>query len=127
MVPLATDLQSILSQRLKVSYRDLADLCQRWKIEEMALFGSVLRDDFDENSDVDLLIVFEPKHGWNLFDLMDLQAELEHLFHRSVDVLQKKELTNPHRRREILKTHRLVYGTQFSQSGLNLGYEGGYS
>ena len=43
---------------------------------------------------------------------MDLQAELENLFKRPVDILQKKELINPHRRQEILKTHELVYGTK---------------
>jgi len=110
MTSLATDLQSILSQRLNVSYSDIKNVCQRWKIEEMALFGSVLRDDFDEESDVDILVVFQPRHGWSLFDLMDLQLELETLFDRSVDILQKKELINPHRRQEILKTYQLVYG-----------------
>ena len=106
----ATDLQIILSQRLNISYRDIENVCQRWKIEEMALFGSVLRDDFDQESDVDILVAFQPQHGWSLFDLMDLQFELETLFNRSVDILQKKELINPHRRQEILRTHQLIYG-----------------
>ncbi len=105
MTSSATDLQLILSQRLNVSYRDIKNVCQRWKI-------SVLRDDFDQESDVDILVVFQPQHGWSLFDLMDLQFELETLFNRSVDILQKKELINPHRRQEILRTHQLVYGSE---------------
>jgi hypothetical protein len=112
MTPFTTDLQLILSQRLNVSEDDIKAVCQRWKIEEMAFFGSVLREDFDKDSDVDVLVVFQEKHGWSLFDLMDLQAELENLFKRPVDILQKKELINPHRRQEILKTHQLVYGTK---------------
>jgi len=110
MTSLTTDLQLILSERLNVSYSDIEDVCQRWKIEEMALFGSVLREDFNEDSDVDVLVVFQEKPGWSLFDLMDLQDELQNLFNRPVDIVQKKELNNPYRRQEILKTHQLVYG-----------------
>ena len=58
MTPLTTDLQLILSQRLNISEDDIKAVCQRWKIEEMALFGSVLREDFDKDSDVDVLVVF---------------------------------------------------------------------
>lgn len=58
MTPFATNLQSILSQRLNVSEDDIKAVCQRWKIEEMALFGSVLREDVDKDSDVDVLVFF---------------------------------------------------------------------
>lgn len=76
----------------------------------MALFGSVLREDFNEDSDVDVLVFFQEKPSWSLFDLIDLQEELQNLFSRPVDIVQKKELNNPYRRQEILKTHQLVYG-----------------
>ncbi|WP_255348291.1 nucleotidyltransferase family protein [Halothece sp. PCC 7418] len=79
-------------------------------MEEMALFGSVLREDFNEDSDVDVLVFFQEKPSWSLFDLIDLQEELQNLFSRPVDIVQKKELNNPYRRQEILKTHQLVYG-----------------
>ena len=102
-------LSRILKYRLGISQSEIETICKKWKIKEMALFGSVLRDDFSDDSDVDVLLVFTPQHGWNLFDLMDLKSELQSLFNREVDLLQKKELRNPFRREEILKTHRIIY------------------
>lgn len=114
MLEQTIDLDQILRDRLKVSEDAIARFCQRWKIVEFALFGSVLRDDFraggDDPSDIDVLIVFAQEHRWNLFHVMDMQQELETMFHRGVDLLQKKQLKNPYRRHEILKTHRVIYG-----------------
>jgi hypothetical protein len=77
MIQIAPDLQKILSDRLHTSQAAIADLCQRWQIEEFALFGSVLRDDFHSDSDIDILTTFSAHHPWNLFDFMNLQRELE--------------------------------------------------
>lgn len=109
---LELDLQQVLRDRLHVSLADIEAYCQRWQITEFALFGSVLRDDFRPDSDVDVLIIFAPNHDWNLFDVMEMQRELEALFGREVDLVQKKELKNPYRRANILKTHRVVYANQ---------------
>ncbi len=110
---MTTELQILwnerLKERLKVSQGTIADFCNRWKTVEFALFGSVLRDDFCPYSDIDVLIRFVPKPGWNLFHLMDMQRELEALFGREVDLLEKRQLQNPFRRAEILKTHRVIY------------------
>ncbi|MGD1903071.1 MAG: nucleotidyltransferase family protein [Geitlerinemataceae cyanobacterium] len=103
------NLDTRLAQRLRTTPTAIAQLCDRWKIVELALFGSVLRDDFRPDSDIDLLIDFEPQHGWSLLDLVDLQEECEHLFDRPVDIVQRKNLTNPYRRQDILSTQQTLY------------------
>jgi len=98
-----------LYQRLGFTSETLIDLCQRWKIQEFALFGSILRDDFHPNSDIDVLIKFLPNDRWSLFDLIHLKQELETLTLRSVDLIEKEQLKNPYRRTEILKTYQTIY------------------
>ncbi len=98
-----------LTERLGVTSEQIAALCQRWKIAEFALFGSILREDFRPDSDVDILVTFVPNDGWSLFDLMNLQRELESLIGRPVDLLEKRDLKNPFRRSEILRTHQVLY------------------
>ena len=75
----------------------------------MSVFGSVIRDDFRENSDVDLLVEFEPGVQYSLIDLANLKAELEQLFRRAVDIVEPAALTNPYRRKHILDTAQLLY------------------
>ena len=87
----------------------LAALCRQWKVTELAVFGSVLRDDFGPESDVDFLVTFEPHAGWSLWDLFDLQDELQAVLGRQVDLVEKKALRNPFRRHEILNTCRVLY------------------
>jgi predicted nucleotidyltransferase len=103
------DLEFTLSERLQISQQAIAQFCQRWKISEFALFGSVLRDDFRPDSDIDVLLEFFPNDGWSLFDMMNLQRELEVMFGRKVDVAEKDALKNPYRRAEILKTCQVIY------------------
>ena len=88
---------------------ELRAFCQRWKIREFALFGSVLRDDFRPDSDVDVLVEFATDHGWSLYDVVDMEDELRALFGRPVDLVMKGGLKNPIRRREILRTRQVVY------------------
>jgi predicted nucleotidyltransferase len=105
-------LPTVINQRLKVSPSQITDFCQRWKIVEFALFGSVLRDDFRPNSDIDVLVTLAPDHGWSLFDWVDMQQELEAMFKRKVDLVDKRGLKNPYRRAEILKTHQVMYASK---------------
>ncbi len=102
----------VINKRLKVSPSQIADFCQRWKIVEFALFGSVLRDDFRPDSDIDVLVTLDPDHGWSLFDWVDMQQELEAMFKRKVDLVDKRGLKNPYRRAEILKTHQVIYASK---------------
>jgi Predicted nucleotidyltransferases len=105
------DLEYVVIDRLKVSLDAIAQFCQRWNIVEFALFGSVLRDDFRPDSDVDVLVTYEPSHRLTLSNLLSMQEEIEHLFHRSVDLVEKKQLENPDRRSNILKTYRVIYAS----------------
>ncbi len=87
----------------------LADFCQRWKVSELALFGSVLREDFGPDSDVDVLIELVPGHGLGLYEVIDMEQELRGIFGRDVDLVTKGGLRNPFRRHEILSTRQVVY------------------
>jgi len=87
----------------------LAELCRKWKVKELSLFGSILRDDFGPDSDIDVLVVFQVDASWSMWDLMDMKAELEDFFGRSVDLVEKEALRNPWRKRQILSTYEVVY------------------
>lgn len=97
---------------LDISATKLAEVCQRWRIAELELFGSVLRDDFRESSDVDFLVTFVPGTPWSLLDLARLKLELEDLLGRSVDLIEKPALRrhhNPWLRHSILQESKRVY------------------
>ncbi len=83
--------------------------CHRWKIIELALFGSILREDFGPDSDVDVLVTFADGSDWSLYDLVDMQEDLKTMFGRDVDLVLKSGLRNPFRRRGILRTQQMIY------------------
>ena len=87
----------------------LAALCRRWKVQELALFGSALREDFRPESDVDVLVTFTADAAWSLFDLIEMKEALEDLFGRPVDLVEKAALRNPFRRHAILNHHKVLY------------------
>ncbi len=87
----------------------LAEFCRKWKISELSVFGSALRDDFGPDSDLDFLVSFEPEAEWDLFDIVDMKDELEARFGRPVDIVEKEALRNPWRKYEILRTREVVY------------------
>jgi predicted nucleotidyltransferase len=94
---------------------EIAAFCKRWKIRELALFGSALRDEFRPDSDLDILVTFTPDADWSLLDHIQMQLELEKLFGRSVDLISKRALErspNRIRREEILKTAHIVYSEE---------------
>ena len=99
-------------RNLTIPDEALAAFCRRWKITELALFGSVLRDDFRPDSDVDVLVTFAPEAGWTLFDLVHLKEELQAVLGRSVDVVTRQGVErgrNPLRRQAILTSAEPVY------------------
>jgi predicted nucleotidyltransferase len=75
----------------------------------MALFGSVLRDDFNPDSDIDVLVSFSPEAQWSLWDFPQMQDELKAIFGREVDIVEKDALKNPFRRHSILTTKQVLY------------------
>jgi uncharacterized protein len=109
---LPESLQNLLDDRLNVSLNQIAEFCQHWHIIEFALFGSVLREDFRSDSDIDILVTFSPEYRLTFRDWIEMQAQLEEMFRRKVDLTQKSLLKNPYTRSEILKTHQVIYATQ---------------
>jgi predicted nucleotidyltransferase len=82
---------------------------ERHRLAELSLFGSVLRDDFDSTSDLDVLFELLPGEEMTIERYLEMQAQLEDLFGRRVDVVRKSLLTNPFRRHEILTTRQRLY------------------
>jgi predicted nucleotidyltransferase len=87
----------------------IAEFCRRWKITQMALFGSILREDFSQESDIDVLVSFAPDSPWGLFELVDMQDELAVILGRKVDLVEREALRNPFRRKQILQNLEVVY------------------
>jgi predicted nucleotidyltransferase len=87
----------------------IIDFCRRWKVTEMALFGSVLRDDFRPDSDIDVLVTFTPDAPWSLLDIVQMQEELKSIFNREIDIVEKEAVRNPFRRHQILNNMEVVY------------------
>ena len=83
--------------------------CERWKIVEFSLFGSILRKDFRPESDVDILVTFAENAHWSLYDWMDMILELKTMYGREVHLFSKNSLRNPFRRQQILGTREVVY------------------
>ena len=97
---------------LGVELDRLAELCERWRIAEVALFGSALGDDFRPDSDIDLLVTYRADADWSLFDIVGLDAEFADLFHRPVDVVSRRAVEqspNWIRRKAILESAVPVY------------------
>jgi len=97
---------------IKIPKEKIAEFCKKWKIKEFSLFGSVLREDFRPDSDVDVLITLEEDAPWTLFDWVDMIDELKMIFGREVDLVEKTAIENPFRRYNILKSHKVVYAAR---------------
>lgn len=97
---------------LSIPMEQLEALCQRWRIVELALFGSVLRDDFGPDSDVDVLVTFEDPATIGIIEFDQLRRELEALFARRVDLLERAvvlQQRNPWFKHAVLSGARTVY------------------
>jgi predicted nucleotidyltransferase len=91
---------------------EIARFCQRWLISELALFGSVLRDDFAPDSDVDVLATFSKEADWGLLNHVQMQQELQVLLHRNVDLISTRALERSRNRMlssEILNTAQTLF------------------
>ena len=99
-------------KNIEIPREKIIEFCQRWEIQEFALFGSVLRDNFRLDSDIDVLVKFAPNHRWTLFDHVDMQDELATIFGRKVDLVSKKAIErsrNYIRRENILSSAEVIY------------------
>ncbi|MGD0092775.1 MAG: nucleotidyltransferase family protein [Planctomycetota bacterium] len=94
---------------ITVDREKIAAFCRKWGIKELSLFGSVLRNDFRPDSDVDVLVVYDAEAKRNLHAYVQAVAELEQLFDREVDLVEKSALRNPFRRQHILNNREVIY------------------
>lgn len=97
---------------IELPTQEIESFCQRWKVAELSLFGSVLRGDFRPDSDVDLLVTFATDARWSLFDLVRMEEELQSLLGRKVDLVERKAVErseNYIRRKSILSHLQPVY------------------
>ena len=100
--------------RIGASPNDIAEFCQRWHLTELWLFGSVLRDDFHSDSDIDFMIEFDRDHVPTLIDYVGLIYELSELVGRPVDVVMRRSVEqseNYIRRKEVLDSAEFVYAS----------------
>jgi len=97
--------------RLEIPREAIAAFCRKWRVKELAIFGSALGEDFRPDSDVDVLVVFQDDARWDLFDHMKAEEELEQIFGREVDLVEKKAIRNPFRRHHILSNHEVIYAS----------------
>ena len=101
-----------MNPHLDTGQDELAAFCKRWRIAELALFGSVLRDDFGPESDVDVLVTFHPKAKHGLMGLVDMEEELRQLLGRKVDLVDRgavERSRNYIRRRSILDSAETLH------------------
>ncbi|MEO0532553.1 MAG: nucleotidyltransferase family protein [Cyanobacteria bacterium P01_A01_bin.123] len=94
--------------KIPIPKSDLVDFCHRHHIRKLAIFGSVLRDDFGPNSDVDFLVEFDPKHIPGLIRLAGMELELSNLIQRKADLRTPKDLSR-YFRDEVLQTAVVQY------------------
>ena len=99
----------MVTSRIDFPINQVVEFCRRWQVNEFSLFGSVLRDDFRPDSHVDVLVSFNPAAPWSLFDLVTMQDELQQIFGRPVDLVERECLRNPFRKRSILNGREVIY------------------
>ena len=111
-----------MNAKIQVSQLEIADFCQRWRVRELALFGSALREDFGPESDVDVLVSFGEDVRLTMFDMSRMEEELEAMFGRRVDLISRRgiEMSRNHlRRKAILESAEVIYGAWL---GVNSGH-----
>ena len=119
IIPLKSENRSLITgdrevKKLKIELPQqiISEFCHKWQIYEMCLFGSVLREDFRPDSDIDILVSFQDSVSWGLLEFSRMKRELENLLGRKVDLLTKKSIEQSHnwiRQREILETAQVIY------------------
>ena len=105
----------MMNSIISIEQDKIEDFCRRWKIRELSLFGSVLRNDFSPDSDIDVLADFFPEAGWGLLEHVQMQKELKDIFGRNVDLVSRRGLVRSEnwiRKREILETAEILYAAK---------------
>jgi len=95
--------------RIPIPMDKVEAFCRKWGVKEFSLFGSVLREDFGPESDVDVLVTFVPDSPVSLWDWGPMVEELGKIFGRRIDLVEKPAIKNPFRRHAILSSYRVLY------------------
>jgi predicted nucleotidyltransferase len=101
-----------MSLQIDVPMENIVVFCRKWKVRRMWLFGSVLREDFGPESDVDVMVEFAPEAMWSLLDLVGAEQEMSVIMGRQVDLIERQcveQSANWIRRRHILENARTLY------------------
>lgn len=89
----------------------IIDLCKKHKVHKLFVFGSILTNRFNENSDIDLIVDFNKSEVSDYFDnYFDFKYSLEDTFGRKVDLLEEQSIKNPYLKQNANATKRLIYG-----------------
>ena len=106
-------------KNIEVSIEEIKAFCSRWQVIEFALFGSVLRDDFRPDSDIDVMVQFDVNAHPTFLNLEEMEAELKTIFNREVDLVTRQGIEtsrNYLRRQEILSSAQVIYAKRPSIS-----------
>jgi predicted nucleotidyltransferase len=101
-----------MATRPELPLQRLREFCSKWKVAELAVFGSYLREDFTSESDIDFLVTWAPEADWSLLEHLSAQDELSQLLGRRVDLVTRRSVersANYIRREHILESARVVY------------------
>ena len=104
---------------IQLPMEKITEFCHKWQVTEFALFGSVLREDFQPNSDIDVMVQFHPNAHPTFRTLDQMEEELKTIFHRDVDLITRQGIEtsrNYLRRHEILSSTQVIYATGSSIS-----------
>lgn len=100
---------------VELPMEQIIKFCDRWQVSEFALFGSVLRDDFHPDSDIDVLISFAPEAKRGLTETIQMRDELQEIFGRKIDLIVKAAIERSEnwlRRKNILDSAQVIYGSR---------------
>jgi predicted nucleotidyltransferase len=100
----------MLAQNISIPHSEIQTLCQRYHIRKLAVFGSALHEDFRTDSDIDVLVEFEPGFTPG-FDFVRIQNELSALFHRTVDLHTSKSLSK-YFREQVMQEAQTLYAKE---------------
>jgi len=101
-----------MSLHIQLDQKRVAEFCRKWKVKELAVFGSVLREDFGPDSDVDVVVTFEPDAPWSLLEWGDMMEQLKAIFRREIHLIEEAGLRNPFRRHAILSSKEVIYAAR---------------
>jgi len=104
-----TAIEKMRRNGISIDDKTIYDVASKYNLKELSVFGSSIRDDFTDASDVDLVIVFKNSREISLFDLMDIQEFFESRFSRKVDLVEPDGLRNPIRRKAIMESKEILY------------------